>query len=246
MEKAYKGMMGGYAVWKDGDEKHEATHKILTNEEYSNLTDKIKSLERQLREEKKAHENDLNNANEKLLAERQDSQKKIDDAMNKVAAAEEETRHQTELNYALLEMAKNRANADRKLRPKKVHSGYVVVSSDEKPYKYKSESKTVSTTLWKTVIQTPYNMDFSESQVRDLIKRDLFEVDEAGNWLIEKIGINGAWKGKVEKLQKDEKYSKLNCKIDERIRANYKAGYWEVIYTHSKPLGIVPKDMRAS
>ena len=30
MEKAYVGMMGGYTVLKDGDEKHKATHIVLT------------------------------------------------------------------------------------------------------------------------------------------------------------------------------------------------------------------------
>ena len=43
MEKAYRGMMGGYSIWKDGDEKHEPTHKVLTNDEYSKLISQIQS-----------------------------------------------------------------------------------------------------------------------------------------------------------------------------------------------------------
>ena len=41
------------------------------------------------------------------------------------------------LNENLLRIARERANADRKLKPKKEHTGYVVVSSTEKEYRYK-------------------------------------------------------------------------------------------------------------
>ena len=30
-----------------------------------------------------------------------------------------------------------------------------------------------------------------------------------------------------------------------KLRANYKTGYWEVIFLHTRPLGLVPAEMRA-
>ena len=224
MEKAYRGMIGGYSIWKDGDEKHEPTHKILTNEEYLKLISQIKSLERQLSEEQTAHTSDVNTVKKQAQAYKQrvdqEAQEKVQEALKQVTAAKEEAKYQTELNTTLLEISKNRANADRKLKPKK------------------------EIAIWETVIQTPYNVDFSEAQARKQVKNDLFK--ENDSWLIGKIGINATWGNGMAKLLKDEEYREYNCKIGEHVRANYKAGYWEVIYTHTKPLGIVPKEMRVS
>ena len=36
-----------------------------------------------------------------------------------------------------------------------------------------------------------------------------------------------------------------NIMFKGRLRAKYRAGYWEIIFSHTKPLGIVPADMRA-
>ncbi len=35
-----------------------------------------------------------------------------------------------------------------------------------------------------------------------------------------------------------------NVMLDWRLRANHRTGYWEVLFFHTKPLGIVPPDMR--
>ena len=43
-----------------------------------------------------------------------------------------ESAYQRGLNKNLLRIARERANADRKLKPKKEHTGYVVVASEEK------------------------------------------------------------------------------------------------------------------
>lgn len=36
-----------------------------------------------------------------------------------------------------------------------------------------------------------------------------------------------------------------NTLFSRQLRANYRVGYWEYIIQHTKPLGIVPADMRA-
>ena len=36
-----------------------------------------------------------------------------------------------------------------------------------------------------------------------------------------------------------------NIMLKPKLRANYKTGYWEVIFLHTKPLGLVPAEMRA-
>ncbi len=245
MEKAYIGMMGGYAVLKEGDEKHTASHIVLTVDEYNNLIRSRNSYKNKLELEKIDHETEMKE--EKIITERhkeqinREAQKKIDEAVKRAEKAEKEAEYQKGLNHTLLVISKNRANADRKLRPKKEHSGYVVVSSTEKSIKYKDGHYTKETKVWDTVIQSPYNMDFPEEQVRRQIKEDLFD-----EWLIGEIGINATWGRDISELFDDDEYNRLNCKIEERIRANFRSGYWEIIYTHTKSLGIVPKDMRAS
>ena len=36
-----------------------------------------------------------------------------------------------------------------------------------------------------------------------------------------------------------------NIMLKPKLRANYKTGYWEVIFLHTKPLGLMPAEMRA-
>ena len=49
----------------------------------------------------------------------------------KLTRAEEEVSYQKGLNANLLRISRERANADRSLRPKKEHTGYAVVRSME-------------------------------------------------------------------------------------------------------------------
>ena len=50
--------------------------------------------------------------------------KKVADMEAALAAERDESAHQRALNANLLRIAKERANADRKLKPKKEHTGY--------------------------------------------------------------------------------------------------------------------------
>ena len=42
-----------------------------------------------------------------------------------------------------------------------------------------------------------------------------------------------------------EDYKKYNVMLERWLRANYRSGYWELIFQHTKPLSVVPPDMRA-
>ena len=88
--------------------------------------------------------------------------------------AQKEAKHQRGLNANLLRISKERANADRKLKPKKEHTGYVVASSEEKEYRYRDGRKWKRVKLWETVLQSPYAVDFTEEQAREQITRELF------------------------------------------------------------------------
>lgn len=154
------------------------------------------------------------------------------------------------LNKNLLRIARERANADRKLRPKKTHTGYVVLTSSEKEYRYKTMRKeTAVAGLWETALQSPYSVDFTEEQARALTE-ELVQPNENGETIVGRIGIDTYYHGSYEDLLHDQRRSgrqaeDLNIMLKPKLRANYKTGYWEVIFLHTSPLGLVPGDMRA-
>lgn len=42
----------------------------------------------------------------------------------------------------------------------------------------------------------------------------------------------------------DKQKAEYNIMLTRKLRANYRTGYWEVFFTHTKSLGVVPEDMR--
>ena len=145
-------------------------------------------------------------------------QAQIDDLLQQVERKTAEIADQRALNANLLRISRERANADRGLRPKKIHTGYVVVMSSEKEIRYKTgRNKLLTAKVWETVLQSPYSVDFTESSYENLIETE-------------------KWK---------EIKSTHNTLFSRQFRANYRAGYWEYIIQHTKPLGIVPAEMRA-
>ena len=123
------------------------------------------------------------------------------------------------------------------------------MSSMEKEHRYKDgNGRWHTVVLWETVLETPYTVDFCVEEVRHLIQ-ELFQDDEDGNWPIEKIGITGDYpKGYANMIyDKDwrEEYRNYNVMLERRLKANYRTGFWEMIFLHTKPLAAVPSDMRA-
>lgn len=161
-----------------------------------------------------------------------------------------ESAYQKGLNENLLRIARERANADRKLKPKKEHTGYVVVVSSEKIYRYKSGRRLESVKLWETVIQSPYSIEFPAKQAKKLILEEFFP--ENGEWEAARLGIErwvaGDYEDFLSAADKDEEFIQQNTALTgyRSFRANYRAGYWEMILVHTRPLEVVPKDMRVS
>ena len=245
-----KGALGGYKVVNAGYSDQECSHVILTRDEYRELCDKIRKAESDANDAKSNAEYEIRRARNEAAAETQKAAQDADERVNSIQILLEEERQQRAyhegLNANLLRISRERANADRKLRPKKEHTGYVVISSTQRQYKFKRNGSMVSVMLWDTVIQTPYIIDFTEEQAR-VQTQELFEKNENGDWPICRIGINGDYGKPFEKLIYDrdwQDWKEYNVALGRRYRANFTAGYWEIIITHTKALGIVPKDMR--
>ena len=248
-----KTALGGYKPVAGGPRDPECTHVILTLGEYDGLKREISSAQQ-------AAKNAEYNADKKIHQIQSEAQSRITDAEKKIAkntaewekklaAEQQESALQRELNANLLRITKERANAERGLKPKKEHNGYVVLTSVEKESRYKDSFGHPRTiTLWETAMETPYTVDFEAEQVRSLLQ-ELFQEDEDERWPICRIGITGNYPGKYADMIQDkewrEDYEKYNVMLERWLRANYRRGYWELVFLHTKPLSVVPPDMRA-
>ena len=246
------GTLGGYKDVPGGQSDPECTHVILTKKEYDQIYSEKAKAEREVSSTKYEAERAINDARRGAQYTAQqaaaEAQKKVEAMEADLAAERAGGAHQRALNANLLRIAKERANADRKLKPKKEHTGYVVATSEEREYRYRDGKKWKKAKLWETVLQSYYSVDLTEEVARTQIERDLFPKGET--WLIAEIGISGRYGGRYEGMIEDtsvsEDFLKHNILLagQERLRANFRSGYWELVFMHTKALGVVPPNMR--
>lgn len=228
----------------------ECTHVLLTRSEYDALLAKVACAERDARAAYTAASQKIAQAERNSAQAREAAYAEVDAIQKDLEEACHKIEYLDSLNKNLLRIARERANADRKLRPKKTHTGYVVLASSEKEYRYKAMRKeTAVAMLWETVLQSPYSVDFTEEQARTLTA-ELVQPNENDETLVGRIGIDTYYHGSYEDLLHEQRRSarqeeSRNIMMKPRLRANYKTGYWEVIFLHTKPLGLVPAEMRA-
>ena len=184
MAKFAKKTTLGYKLVEGGSSNSECTHVILTLDEYDGLKREISSAQQAARNAEYNADKKINQIQSEAQSRITDAEKKI--AKNtaewekKLAAEQQESALQRGLNANLLRITKERANAERDLKPKKEHTGYVVLTSVEKESRYKdSYGHPRTITLWETAMETPYTVDFEAEQVRGLI-RELTQTDEYG------------------------------------------------------------------
>ncbi len=254
IEKYVKeGTFGGYKEVPGGLSDPECSHVILSLKEYNELHQQIAAAEQKSRNTKYEAEKRMqrleNDARYKVQASEALAAQKVADMEEELEDERRESAYQRDLNKNLLRIARERANADRKLKPKKSHTGYVVVLTEDKEYRYKDGRKWKKVKLKETVLQSHYSVDFTEKEARTQIERELFPKD--GDWLIARIGITGRYGSSYEEMLEDpsvsEDFLKRNILLagQQRLRANFRSGYWELVFMHTKALGIVPPDMRA-
>ncbi len=242
----------GYKDVPGGQFDQECTHVILKLKEYDKLLQEKARAEQETRNTKYDAERAIDKAKRDASYTAQkaaeEARQTVADMEEALAAEKAESAHQRALNANLLRIAKERANADRKLKPKKEHTGYVVVVSEVREYRYRSGRKWKKVKLRETILQSHYTVDFSETEVETQIERELFPEDDV--WMVSRIGITGRYGGTYEEMIEDssvdEEFLKRNILLmgQQRLRANFRSGYWEVICLHTKPLDVVPRDMR--
>lgn len=172
-----------------------------------------------LQEEKEALEDELNNERE---------------SVQRYAA----------LNENLLRINRERANAARGLQPKKEHTGYAVLSSNEYLQRYKDDYKNwKELLLWETRMQSPWSTDMPAAEVRELIEEELYKSIGGALGLEYRYPGDGFEKLAADREWKEER-EKSNVVFSVHLCADYRAGYWESVLRHTKPLSAVPEEMQ--
>ena len=132
-EYVKKTAMGGYKAVPGGYSDPDLTHVILTKNEYDKLVDRVNTAERELSNQKFSTklqiESIQRNAAAQIKTEKAAAEKVVVAAKEETAQWIQEAEYQKGLNDNLLRISRERANADRKLKPKREHTGYVVISS---------------------------------------------------------------------------------------------------------------------
>lgn len=139
-----KGVVG-YKQVPGGQSDQGCSHVILTLKEYECL---CQERDRAKKEQQAAQiwaDSEVRKAiaqGKAYLKQAEDTAKAaLEEVGRQLVIAQEDVAHQRELNKNLLRIARERANAARGLKPKKRHSGFIVMSSTEREYRYKRACK---------------------------------------------------------------------------------------------------------
>lgn len=189
MSEFVKKNMVGYKPLPGGHSDSECTHVILTLQEYDQLLREKSMAEQEARAARDQAAREVAAADRRASQEAyraaQEAQEKVEAIRGELEAERAESAHQRELNANLLRISRERANADRKLKPKKEHTGYLVMISGEKELRYKDGNRNLKKALlWETVIQSPYSIEFTEKQARRQIMEELLRKDDESRSLL--------------------------------------------------------------
>lgn len=245
----------GYKPVAGGSSDSECTHVILTLGEYAGQQREIFNAQQAAVNAKLAAGQAMHDvrleAQDRIDAAEQEAAERIKKLEEELAAERRESALQRGLNVNLLQITRERANADRGLKPKKEHTGYIVLYSEEKDYPYRQDRKLCKARLWETTLQSPYPAELAEAMARRQLEEEL--LPEESKWLSAKLGITGRYCDSYEKMRVEMKQEPENpffqgnvaLAAQQRLKRNFRSGYWEVKIVHTKPLSVVPPDMRA-
>ncbi len=232
----YKTLVG-WSELKADDNKHESSHKLLTNEEWEQVTDYVDTLKAKIKnrdQQIKIKDEEINNQRLYYDAEIAEMNKK---STEDIARIRDEVDRQKGLNENLLRITRERSNARRGLQPKKKHSGYKFIGKISQIKVVREHTKQngyIYDTAWTATLETPYDATIPLDQIKDRINSDLLgEYGICGRMRIniftvtDSSGKKCIWTGEykdVIKALKDER----SFLYDIKYASNPKSKLWEV------------------
>lgn len=245
MERVYKSLMG----YKPENEKNSATHIILTLDEFNALEREKRLLRAEIKDKIKEHTTELEkfeeDTNKRILEIKEKANKLLGDFKRDLNNANAEIERLNDLNKNLLRINKERANAKRGLKPKKVHHGYMVLDSQQYNYIFRywvrGKANSDNFSCWKVRIQSPYDSSIPYNTIVKDIYNDLIKVFGASLDIQSITNVENQSYDDFKKLWDSDK----NFIFKTSYKANIKSGFWEIEYLVKSSI-IVPEDMRIS
>ena len=144
-----------------------------------------------------------------------------------------ELKSQELLNRNLKRIAVERANAQRGIPNKKTNSGYIVLRSENfKRYVQNIYKKKEYLSVWKTVVQTPYDASIPYKAVSSEINKDMSDIKRL-------LGLKS-----IDKEDDIFEHLKENVAFDAITKANYEKGFWELEIHHSRSVTVPPEMLK--
>lgn len=173
--------------------------------------------------------------------------KKIKELTKLVEEQRKEINRLEKLNENLLRISRERANADRNLRPKKSRSGYWLTQYDEVRYSYHEGDEKISVPLYKTVILCPYTASSDWSVVSAQIMHELRD-DSKGPSILTQLGIDKVYEKSefYEDMIKDHEWcqnpDEYNIALQPKL--GIRRDYWYISMMLTKGVRAFPADLR--
>lgn len=222
----------------DGEGDFDVTEVRMTKLEYTQLKAQIDAANNEKRrieyESKKNQEALRKDTDQRLRKAKEDAENEKNELLIRL-------QNQENLNRNLKRIARERANVQRGLKPKKKHTGYLVLYSQQYEQRYE-RNKTAK--VWKTVLQTPYDASLPLNQIKNDIWNELMHkvLYNLGFRQVQDDNKNGDYRIWI---QRDENgYTREICGLYKWVfKANYRSGFWEMDLYHTKSIK-VPEEYR--
>lgn len=156
-------------------------------------------------------------------------------------------------NNRLYSILKEKANAERKIYPKKERSGFLLLASVQVPEHYviswdfdswrKKHPELDSSEfverekqiayIWKSTLQSPYFAELPFADIKNKLYEDFIDVCyEKTGIVFEEYDLSQGFK----KLSYEMLLSSENRSYRWIFRSNFKTGFWEIDFWHTRPL----------
>ncbi len=191
-------------TWLDEDEKHDATHVLVPVKEFNKLEDDVRKANAEAYQAKLDAKQMIESIGKENAREREQLRKgyeaEHDYQWSLLDIQEKEIKRLEGLNKDLLRVARERANAERKMMPKKERSGYRLIKSGatRKKIGYNKNTGVKYGYAWETILECPYKADIPLKEIAREIFKELKEkvlpgMGAKGYGLKDDDG--GLWKG---------------------------------------------------
>lgn len=193
------------------------------------LKEKHKNLQEKYNNLHKAYQNykEYVDANKADIEEKKAAR---DEAVQHLKQLEEENEAIKKTKQEIIDLARERANKERKIKDKKNSPGYVIMSTEQYFY---STSKTQGFWMWKTIMQTPFFSDLNYDAMSDMwdeddVRYEYFKEIKIGK----KLTLDGS--NDYYTITETKKKTTTEFWVNVNFKRNFKTGFWEATVIHNE------------